>query len=317
MLLYSGVTHWPKDYKKCAVTIGNFDGVHLGHQALLAHLVQAARAKDMPSVVIFFEPQPQEYFLKSAASSRITNLREKLYFIQQTQASIDAVLCLPFNPALATLSAEDFIQRVLLDALDARFILVGNDFRFGFERRGNVGTLREKMGERGAVVEGMGLVLADEIRISSTRVRQALQQGDLDAAAVLLGRQFSLLGKVVRGDQRGRLLGFPTANIPLKRLVSPIRGVFVVSVKNIRGDNFFGVANVGTRPTIDGLSKKTVLEIHLFDFSGDLYGQRLEIFFLRQLRQEKKFPNLMALQMQIQHDVQEARRYLRLEKLYP
>lgn len=289
----------------CVATIGNFDGVHLGHQAVLQQLAEAAQARGLPAAVITFEPQPQEYFAPDAAPPRLTRLREKCQTLERF--AVDRLLVLPFNRRLAGLSADDFIERVLVRGLAVRQLVVGDDFRFGHDRAGDFARLQAAGRERGFEVVNMHTFSLHGERVSSTRVRAALAAGDLDAAEQLLGRPFRMSGRVAHGDQRGRSIGFPTANLHLHRRSVPVHGVFAVEVFGLDGEPLAGVANVGNRPTVDG--QRTLLEVHLFDFARDIYGRYVHVDFRRKLRDEVRFGSLAELQAQIAEDARQARRF--------
>ncbi|EXJ16644.1 Riboflavin kinase [Imhoffiella purpurea] len=295
----------------CVATIGNFDGVHLGHRAVFRRLLARGREMGLPATVIIFEPQPMEFFAPAAAPARLTRLREKLAAIRDD--GIERVMLLEFGPRLATMDARDFVQRLLLDGLGVEFLLVGDDFRFGHGRAGDYELLRE-MGEQaqdngqGFEVANLHTIVHGEERISSTRVRDALARGDLMQAQHLLGRPYRIRGRVAHGDKRGRSIGFPTANIDLHRRVSPVSGVFAVTVEGIEGSPWPGVANIGSRPTVDGRGDR--LEVHLFDFDRQIYGQHLSVEFKLKLRDEKRFESFAALKEQIQRDAATARDFL-------
>lgn len=288
-------------------TIGNFDGVHLGHQALLSKLRLKAKALDCPMLVFLFEPQPAEFFRGAQAPSRLSSLREKLMVL--AKAGVDYVVCLRFDRKLAQMSAEDFARRYFFSQLGLSYLLVGSDFRFGAGRQGDINLLTSVAASFGAEIEAFEdyslLIDSTKIRVSSTAIRMALDQGELDIASMFLGRTYSLCGRVIRGDGRGREWGFPTANISIKRISLPLKGVFCVQVKRQNGQCINGVANMGSRPTVDG--SKNVLEIHLLDFNEDLYGERLQVFFLQKLRDEIKFSSVDALISQIHDDIKVAR----------
>jgi riboflavin kinase / FMN adenylyltransferase len=293
----------------CVATIGNFDGVHLGHRAVFRRLLAKGRALGLPATVITFEPQPLEFFAPDAAPARLTRLREKLKAL--CECGIERVMLLEFGPRLAAMEARDFVQRLLLDGLDVRFLLVGDDFRFGHGRMGDYDLLRA-MGHQaeagGFAVENLHTITHGEERISSTRVREALARGDLEQARHLLGRPYRMQGRVGHGDKRGRVIGFPTANIDLHRRMIPLRGVYAVQALGLGERPWPGVANIGTRPTVDGGSYR--LEVHLFDFDGDIYGRHLEVEFRLKLRDEKRFGSFDELRRQIALDAAAAREYL-------
>lgn len=291
----------------CVATIGNFDGVHLGHQAVFAALREKAKAFDAPATVILFEPQPMEFFRPQEAPARLTRLREKLIRIRQ--CGIDRVLLLEFHQQLAQLSAGDFIRQVLVDGLAIHHLYVGDDFRFGRGRQGDFSLLQQAGMEHGFQVESMNTLCHEDCRISSTRIRQALAEGDLDAAQACLGAPYRICGRVGHGDKRGRTIGFPTLNINLHRRVSPLRGVFAVTVAGLAEDELPGVANLGTRPTVEGGSRP-LLEVHLFDFDRQVYGAQVGVTFVQRIRDEKRFDSFEQLKLQIETDTAEARRIL-------
>jgi len=301
MLILRGL-HSP-DPHPIAVTIGNFDGLHLGHQRLLAHLRAAAQVRGGLVAVVIFEPHPREFFTPDKAPTRLTSLREKLELF--ADFGVDRVHVCRFDAKLASMSALDFIRQ-LHDGLGARYVLIGDDFRFGSGRSGDF-ALMEKLGEQmGFEVEAMHSVISDGIRVSSTAVRLALAEGNLRAAQRHLGRRYSISGRVVRGDGLGRKLGFHTANVQMKHNHPPLSGVYVVQAHLEGGSSLRGVANLGVRPTASQ-TNKAVLEVHLFDFDQEIYGQHLRVEFLHKLRPERKFPDLAALQQQIALDAAQAR----------
>jgi riboflavin kinase/FMN adenylyltransferase len=291
-------------HRGCVATIGSFDGVHLGHQAILRQLRQSAEAQGVPSVVIVFEPQPHEFFSGQQAPARLMRLREKVQAL--FAAGVDRVLCLQFNETLRSLSAQTFIERILVQGLGIRHLVVGDDFRFGCDRRGDFALLQEAGRQWGFSVSDTCTLLLHGERVSSTRIRGLLEQGEFALAEELLGRPYSITGRVTYGQQLGRKLGVPTANIHLRRYRSPLQGVFAVSAQ-LGERSFQGVANVGVKPTVNGTGKP-VLEVHLFDFSEVIYGSSVAVTFHRKLRDEQKFASLEALQAQLQVDIQQAKR---------
>ena len=311
MRLIRGLHNLRPADRGCVATIGNFDGVHLGHHAVFRRLLARGRELGLPATVITFEPQPMEFFAPDAAPARLTRLREKLGALRES--GIERVMLLEFGPRLASMSAPEFVRRLLIEGLGVRFLLVGDDFRFGRARSGDFALLRD-MGRSadsvgaGFAVEDLHTITHGAERISSTRVREALARGDLAQARHLLGRPYCLEGRVVHGDKRGRAIGFPTANIALHRRVSPVRGVFAVRVKGLGSDPWPGVANIGTRPTVDGTSAR--LEVHLFDFDQSIYGRHLEVELMLRLRDEQRFESFEALRAQIQRDAETARAFL-------
>lgn len=291
----------------CVATIGVFDGLHRGHQAVIRQLQDKAQALNLPAVLICFEPQPLEFFRPELTVPRITRLRDKLMIVREW--GVDAVLCLRFNTELAALSAEAFVETILVHGLQIKHLVVGDDFRFGQGRAGDFALLQQ-LGQRfGFGVEPTHTLTNEQgVRISSTRVREAIAAGDFATAEALLGRPYCLYGKVHHGDKRGRLLGFPTINIgSMKPMV--VHGVYVVRVRGIDGRVYNGVANVGRRPTIKGLRR--LLEVYLLDYQGECYGARVQVEFIAKLRDERKFPSVEALAGQIAQDVRDAQEVLR------
>ncbi|BBB14826.1 bifunctional flavokinase/ FAD synthetase [Candidatus Rickettsiella viridis] len=288
---------------KSILTIGNFDGVHQGHKVIIRALQQQAKLLHLPSCVMLFEPHPQEFFLQEKASARLMRLREKIKILKDL--SVDRIVCLRFNKHLAGMSAETFVKEILVAKLGVRSLIVGDDFRFGKGRQGDFASLKKLGRQYGFEVHATPTVLFEGERIGSSRVRNALKEGDFSLAKQLLTRPFTLSGRVIQGDQRGRLLGFATANIALHRLVLPVSGVFMVRVHGLGEKPFNAVANCGRRPTVNGL--KDLLEIHLLDFNTDIYGVCLEIEFLKKIREEKKFSSLEELKQQIEADVKWAK----------
>ncbi|WP_313952658.1 bifunctional riboflavin kinase/FAD synthetase [Accumulibacter sp.] len=307
MLVYRGFSQ--PAHNATVLTIGNFDGVHLGHRQLLARLTAAATEAGLPAAVLTFEPHPREFFAPESAPSRLSTLREKLELIADD--GVDLAYVGHFNARFAALSADEFIERVLVRALRVRHLIVGDDFRFGARRTGDFSLLRDAGARLGFQVDAMDSVTVDGERASSSAVRDALQGGRLEHAARLLGRPYSIDGRVVRGDQLGRQLGFATANIRIKHERPPLQGVFAVEVKGLPGGPHQGAANLGYRPTANQVTRP-LLEVHLFDFSADIYGAHLNVRFLHKLRDEMKFADLNALKAQIASDVKTAQAYFQL-----
>ncbi len=305
MELVRGLHNLTPAHAGCVATIGNFDGVHLGHQAVLGQLAEQGAKLGLPTTVVLFEPQPQEFFDPAGAPPRLTRFREKIQALRRY--SVERVVVLPFNARLAAMPAQAFVERLLVRGLGAKYLVVGDDFRFGHRRQGDFELLRREGRRHGFKVAAMRSFLVGGERVSSTRIRQALAQGEMALARQLLGRGFRLSGKVVAGDRRGRQLGFPTANIDLYRLSLPVQGVFAVEAYGIEGEPVAGVANVGVRPTFNG--RRPVLEVHLLDFSSDLYGRHVEVEMLMKLRGERKFESLDALVEQIGRDIDAARAF--------
>jgi riboflavin kinase/FMN adenylyltransferase len=291
----------------CVATVGNFDGVHLGHQALIREVVEHARQLAVPASVMLFEPQPLEYFSPAAAPVRLTTLREKIGALRGQ--AIDRLVCLRFDSALARLEAGEFVESLLLRGMGVRRMIVGDDFRFGRDRRGDFDLLAQLGSRHGFDVVPTETLLLRGERISSSRIRAALNAADLESAAVLLGRRYRICGRVVPGDRRGRELGFATANIDLHGRGAPLRGIFAVRVHGLEGGIRDGVASLGTRPVFDG--RRLLLETHLFDFAADIYGRRIEVEFVHFLRPERNFGSVEALRRQMHLDAEQARQVLK------
>ncbi len=307
VLLIRGQHNLRPDHRGCVATIGNFDGVHLGHQAVFAALRARARELGLPSLVITFEPQPLEYFQPEAAPPRLTRAREKLHLIRE--AGIERVLLLRFDQDLAMQPAPEFVRQLLVDALGIRHLYVGDDFRFGFRRQGDFALLCQAGREHGFSVESLATVSDACGRISSTRIREALAAGDLATARCCLGRDYSVSGRVGHGHKRGRSIGFPTMNVGLLRRKSPVRGVFAVRVDGLDARPLDGVANVGNRPTLEG-DDRFLLEVHLFDFDREVYGEQVTVRFIERIRDEKRFDSFDELRQQILRDAELARERL-------
>ena len=294
-------------HRGCAVTIGAFDGVHLGHQSVLTHLRQQAKSLEVPTTVVTFEPLPREYLRPLEAPPRITTLRDKWPLL--AECGVDRVLCLPFNESLRQLSAREFVEEVFVSGLGVRYLAFGDDFRFGNRREGDLDYVRALADEFGYAVAPTPTLELGGDRVSSTRIRAALAEADFELAAQLLGRPFELAGRVLHGQKLGRQLDAPTANIALHRIRSPLRGVYAVRVCGGGLEEAPGVANVGVKPTI-GESLEATLEVHVLEGSPDLYGERLTVRFRHKLRDEQKFPSLDALKAGIAADKANARTWL-------
>lgn len=289
----------------CVATIGNFDGVHRGHTTIISQVKEKSRALGLPSVVIIFEPQPQEFFRGDQAPPRLMPFRQK--FEALLAEGVDMVLCIRFDQTFRSYSAMGFVDDVLIDGLGVRHLVVGDDFRFGCDRAGDFSLLNKVGQERGFSVENTLTVTVDGERVSSTRVRNALTVNGLEEAERLLGHPYRIHGRVVYGRQLGRQLGAPTANILLHKMAA-LRGVYVVRARLDSGQWQDGIANIGLRPTVDG--KRPSLEVHLFDFAGTLYGQHLDVVFRHGLRDEVKFDSVDELRQQIVRDFETARAWL-------
>ncbi|MDO9141134.1 MAG: bifunctional riboflavin kinase/FAD synthetase [Methylobacter sp.] len=307
MRLIRGLSHLEPSKKGCVLTIGNFDGLHLGHRAVIKKLAERGEKLALPVVVMTFEPQPLEYFLGENAPSRLMRLREKV--IPFAKLPVDALVILRFNQHFANYDAEQFIADVLVKLLNVKHLVVGDDFHFGKARRGNFAMLKDKGKLFGFDVEDTGSYQIGGLRVSSTLIRDALGDGDLALAEKLLGCCYSVCGRVAHGDKRGRTIGYPTANIQMFRKNTPVNGVFAVTLTGIDDREFDGVANVGTRPTVDG-GDKVILEVYLFDFDREIYGHYVEVHFKQKIRDEMRFQSLDELKAQIVKDVAEAKAVL-------
>jgi riboflavin kinase / FMN adenylyltransferase len=291
-----------------ALAIGNFDGLHLGHAALIARLGEVSRSTGLQPTILTFEPHPREFFTPESAPARLTTLREKLELL--AEAGVEQAMVCRFNAAFAGLSATAFIDDVLLRSLQLKHLIIGDDFRFGRARQGDFDLLRTTGEQAGFAVEAMQSVTVDGVRVSSSAVRQALATGDMALAARLLGRPYMMDGNVVHGDKIGRQLGFATANIRIRHNPLPMTGVFAVDVLGLGEKPLPGVANLGIRPTVGGT--RPLLEIHLFDFDRDIYGAHIAVRFVHKLRDEQRYPNFDALKAQIAADAVAARLFFKL-----
>lgn len=307
MQLVRGLHNLRPEHRGCVATIGNFDGVHLGHQSVFRHLMEKGGELNLPTTVVTFEPQPRELFQPATAPARLTRLREKLQAIDEV--GVQRVVVLEFNRRLAAMAAEEFVKELLVEGLGARFLSVGDDFRFGKGRRGDFELLRHMGDLYGFEVEDMNTYKLDADRVSSTRIRELLSQGDFATAAEYLGRPYRICGRVAHGDKRGRNIGFPTMNVNLHRRVSPLSGVYAVRVEGLEESPCAGVANIGVRPTVAG-DHRYLLEVHLFDFQRNVYGEHVSVEFVRKLRDEARFDNFEALRQQILRDAAAAREIL-------
>jgi riboflavin kinase/FMN adenylyltransferase len=310
MLVHRGLPAHPAGVGH-VVTIGNFDGVHLGHQAILRELDAASRRHGAPSCVVTFEPHPREFFSPRAAPTRLTSLREKCELLQQHHVARAQIV--RFNRAFSELSADAFIDGVLVRGLGARWVMIGEDFRFGSKRAGDFAHLQKAGRAHGFEVHAMPTVERSAgdrpaVRVSSSTLRELLAAGDVCGAQALLGRPYSISGRVIHGDKIGRTLGFPTANIQLRHNRPPLTGIYAVTVEGADAAPREAVASMGVRPTVTG-SGEMRLEAYIFDFSADLYGRHLRVNFLRKLRDEAKYAGLEPLKRQIALDCEEARAF--------
>lgn len=307
MRLVRGTRAIPADLRGGVLTIGTFDGLHLGHRALIEHAVARARAAGRAALMLTFEPMPREFMQPESPPARLTNLRERWRLLQE--CGLDALVLLRFDNALRGQSGAQFLRH-LTEELEVSGLVVGHDFRFGRDGEADARFLLEAGRSRGFDVEVLEPVMLASERVSSSDVRDALAARDLSRAARLLGRSYSMRGRVVAGRQLGRTLGFPTANIRLRRRKLPLAGIFAVRVHGIGPEPLGGVASLGTRPTVGGV--EPLLETFVFDFSGDLYGRELEIEFVAHLRDELRFESVELMVVQMQVDAREAREWVKV-----
>lgn len=303
MLIFRGI---PASETPIALTIGNFDGVHLGHQAMLERMEDAARKRGLPACVMTFEPHPREFFTPDQAPTRLTSLREKLQLF--AEYGVDRVFICRFNKRFASIDAGEFVTEMLHHRLNTQWALIGDDFRFGARRAGDFDLLQTAGTRLGFEVEAMHSVMAAGMRVSSTAAREALAGGDLELARALLGRPYSISGRVEHGESLGHKIGFPTANIQLKHNRPPLWGIFAVEVEGLGDQPLQGAASLGVRPTVMNNGLPT-LEVHLFNFDRQIYNRHVRVDFLHKLRDEMKFPDLETLTAQIAADVNNAKRY--------
>ena len=309
MKLIRGLYNLTRPLRASAVTIGNFDGVHRGHQLVIEQLQRVARATGLPTVVIIFEPQPIEFFAPARAPKRLARFREKIAYLKAQQ--IDYLLCLHFDEGLAELSAEDFVQRILVDNLNTGHLVIGDDFHFGKNRVGNFDFLRQNCERFGFSVDETETLMHGGSRVSSTRVRECIRNDDFSGAAELLGRPYSLSGRIAHGKKLGRELGYPTINIKMGDKTLIVKGILAVQVKGIDNRPLQGVASIGTRPTINGVD--TILEVYILDFNRDVYGYRVVVEFLHKIRNEEKFDSLEELSAHIAQDTEKAKAFFNRE----
>jgi len=310
MNVLRGVINQNQFAKGVVATIGNFDGVHLGHQNLIKNLKEKAAIMKLPLVVVTFEPQPREYFQRNKAPARLTSFREKVELLKR--CGVDYIYCIQFNDKIAQTDAREFASKLLFSELKVKYLLVGEDFHFGKNREGTVSLLKSLGYEYSCQVDTYSDFTIEDEKVSSSKIRKALDHADFSLAAKYLGRPYSICGRVLSGDGRGRQWGIPTANLGLKRISLPLHGVFVVQVKRA-GTTHSGVANLGSRPTVDGT--KNILEVHLFDFNESLYGELLEVSFLHKLRGEVKFSSVDDLIAQIRMDIEAGKDFFNHESV--
>lgn len=304
MQLIRGIHNIQAQDHGCVLTIGNFDGVHLGHQRVIKALVDKANALNCVPAVMVFEPQPQELFSPQTAPARLSRLRDKYILLEKL--GVERLICVNFNREFAAKTAEQFIESLLVTKLGIKHLIIGDDFRFGKNRTGDFSMLCKAGDKFGFGVSDTASFKLADCRISSTEIRQALEQDRLENAETMLGRPYSIIGRVFHGDKRGRKIGFPTANVRLKRRVSPVAGVYAVNINTNTG-MYQGVANIGSRPTVSGVRQQ--LEVHIFNFESDLYGETIEVILREKLRNEMKFSDIAQLTAQIALDSENAKQY--------
>jgi riboflavin kinase/FMN adenylyltransferase len=313
MQLIRGLHNLTEQNRGCALTIGNFDGLHLGHQALLEMLADAARKNNTKRCLMTFEPLPHEFFSSPQETSRLMNTREKLIALSNCTPRLcpDYMLLLNFNSRLSEMTAKDFIEKILVNALKIKSLIIGDDFKFGRGRKGDLEMLQTFGAEHHFDVASLSTHHIDDTRVSSSRIRDALSTDQLQNAEAMLGRPYQICGRIAHGDKRGRSIGFPTANIQLHRPATPLHGVYSVTMHSGKFGNLSGIANIGRRPTVGG--DRIQLEVHLFDFKEDMYGQNVCVSFQQKIRNEKKFESLENLKQQIEIDCKQARKNLALK----
>ena len=299
MQLIRGLHNLTQPLPPSAVTIGNFDGIHLGHQQVLKQLKTIADKGALCSTVIIFEPQPIEFFAPDKAPKRLSRFHEKIAYLKSQK--IDYLLCLKFDQSFSELSSEQFVEDLLVNRLSTHHLVIGDDFRFGKNRSGDFESLKGYGKQYNFKVDNTETLLFDDVRVSSTRIRDCIQNDDFTLATALLGRPYSLSGKVSHGQKLGRQLGFPTINIKMGSKTLIVKGIFAVMVKGIDNRVLQGVASLGTRPTVNGVD--SILEVYILDFNQDVYGYSVEVDFLHRIRDEKKFNSLEELTVNIKQDI--------------
>ena len=309
MHLIRGIHNFKQAHQGCALTIGNFDGIHLGHQALLKLLDKVAEKHQLKRCLMSFDPLPHEFFSTGSDRPRLMNTRDKLIALTSYSPVLcpDYLLLMKFNKALSSMTAAEFIEQILIKKLAIKALVIGDDFQFGHDRKGNLELLEEYGAKHGFGVTSLSTHHIDETRVSSTRIRQALLEDNLEDSLNMLGRPYQICGRIAHGDKRGRTIGFPTANIHLHRPSTPLSGVYSVTMHSGTLGTVKGIANVGHRPTVNG--ERVQLEVHLFDFNQDIYGQNVCIAFHHKIRKEQKFESFDDLKNQIQLDCQQAREW--------
>ncbi len=305
MQLIRSYKNLPKKLSGSVITVGNFDGVHLGHKRVIERVKEIAKIKDLNSLVMVFEPTPKEYFMGELAPARLMRWRDRYLAIQKT--GCDALVQLKFDKAFSHLSPNEFVKNILVDALDVKHVVVGDDFRFGYQRQGDFEYLLDSGMEYGFVVEDTQTLMQNTQRVSSTAIREALANGNIEEATEFLGAPYHMSGRVIHGQKLGRTLGFPTLNVPVKRQTSPLHGVYAVQVHGLEDQPIQSIASIGTRPAVKG--KNWLLEVHLINRTGDYYGKRVDVEFLHFIRPELDFVDLDALTTQMNLDLAKVKEY--------
>jgi len=309
MKLIRGLSQLSNTFEGCVMTIGNFDGVHLGHQAVIRQVKQLADAKKAPSLVMIFEPQPLEFFAKGKAPKRLNRLREKIMAMQQLE--VDYLFCVPFNEKFSQLTGKQFVIDYLVKALKVTHLVVGDDFCFGKNRSGNFDLLLKMSEQNGFTVQSTSTIKQQNERVSSTKLRQLIADNQLSKVTELLGHPYALNGKISHGRKLGRDIGFPTINIKMGEIPVAVEGIFAVRVKGLDNGRpesaIEGVASIGTRPTVNGVG--VLLEVYLFDFNRDVYGKIVNVEFLKRIRSEQDFISIEVLIENIQQDVKIAKEF--------
>ncbi|MBV1882918.1 MAG: bifunctional riboflavin kinase/FAD synthetase [Pseudomonadales bacterium] len=308
MELIRGLHNLKAHHRGCVATIGNYDGVHRGHQSIIAQVAEKSKELRLPSAVLLFEPQPSEYFASGSVPARIMRFRDKLEGL--AEYGVGRVLCVRFNESFRSLSAKKFVDDILVNGMGVRFLVVGDDFHFGSDRRGDFEFLEREGQLNGFEVVNTKTTKYLSERVSSTRIRNALHDSNFELVDKLLGHRFYIGGRVVHGDKIGRTIGVPTANVLLGRQRSPLKGVFAVEVSGIEDKPLPAMASIGNRPTVGGKDER--LEVHLLDFKGDLYGRKIDVSFVKKIREEKKFDGLETLKQAIQNDIAIGRKIFNL-----
>ena len=312
MKFIRGIKNIPPMPQGTVLTIGNFDGVHLGHQSIISRVREKSCELGLPSCVVFFEPQPKEFFTKGSRPPRLTSLHQKYY--QFNKLNIDYLFCLRFSEKIAALSPREFIEQILVNKLNVRYLIIGDDFQFGSQRSGNYDYLASYASESGLFsVEKTESFIINGVRVSSTAIREALAEDRLDLASSYLGRPYGIWGKVMHGKQLGRTLGFPTANINFNQYVTPVTGVYAVHI-TVNERKYCGIANIGFNPTVNGNMPR--LEVFIFDFSRDIYGEWIFVELISKIRAEKKFAGIDELKKQIDQDRETALDFFRRDKTF-